>query len=47
LPVKENDTKDSLEERIHRLEHKMYPEAIKLLVRGKILVKGRKVIIKK
>ncbi len=47
LEIKDDDTLESLSERIHRLEHKLYPRAIDLLVRGKLVVKGRKVFKKK
>ena len=43
--VKDNDTADSLAERIHRLEHRLYPQAVRLLVQDKLLVKGRNVLI--
>jgi phosphoribosylglycinamide formyltransferase-1 len=33
----------SLEEKIHCLEHKIYPQAVKLFVEGRLRVKGRKV----
>ena len=33
----------SLEARIHRLEHRLYPQAIKLAVEGRLRLKGRKV----
>lgn len=45
--VENNDTLESLEEKIHKVEHKIYPEAIKLLVENKLERKGRRVIIKK
>lgn len=43
VPIKEADTLETLEARIHRLEHKLYPEAIRLFVGGALKVKGRKV----
>ena len=45
LKVEESDTLDTLEEKIHKLEHKMYPEAIKLFIEGKLKIEGRKVKI--
>lgn len=45
-PVKDNDTEKTLLARVHKLEHKLYPEAIGLFARGKLTVRGRKVIIK-
>lgn len=46
LPVKDDDTEETLSERILKLEHKIYPEAIKLFSEGRIKLKGRKVTIK-
>ncbi len=46
VPVYEDDTEDSLSERILKQEHKIFPQAIKLYSEGKIAVKGRKVTIK-
>jgi phosphoribosylglycinamide formyltransferase-1 len=44
VPVKKSDTMSSLESRIHRVEHRIYPEAIGLMLKGKLRVTGRKVI---
>ena len=41
--VEENDTLGALEEKIHAEEHKLYPEAVRLFVRGKLRIEGRKV----
>lgn len=43
--VSEDDTLASLEAKIHKLEHKLYPEAIKLIAEGKLKQEGRKVKI--
>lgn len=43
--VEEDDTLDSLEEKIHAVEHKLYPEAVRLFVDGKLKINGRKVVI--
>ncbi|MFH1857294.1 MAG: phosphoribosylglycinamide formyltransferase [Candidatus Omnitrophota bacterium] len=45
VPVKPNDTEASLHERIHRVEHRLYPRAIALLLEKKLRVVGRKVEI--
>ena len=42
-----DDTGDTLEEKIHKEEHKLYPEAVKLFVQGKLKIEGRKVGIEK
>ena len=46
VEVKDDDTEDTLRERVHEEEHKIYPEAIKDFTEGKLEVKGRKVIRK-
>jgi phosphoribosylglycinamide formyltransferase-1 len=43
VEIKENDTLQSLETRIHKVEHKIYSEAIKLVVEGKLKSRIRKV----
>jgi phosphoribosylglycinamide formyltransferase 1 len=45
VEVKEGDTEETLLERVHKEEHKIYPEAIKLFVEGKLKVEGRRVKI--
>lgn len=45
VKIKEGDILSRLTERIHRLEHKIYPEAIQLFISGKLRIKGRKVEI--
>lgn len=45
VSVQENDTLASLEAKIHKVEHRIYPEAINLFAQGKLKVKGRKVEI--
>ena len=46
VPVSQDDTEETLSEKILRLEHKIYPEAIRLFSERKIEVEGRKVRIK-
>jgi len=43
VKIKENDTPESLEKRIHKIEHRLYPEAIKLYAEGKLRIEGRKI----
>ncbi|MFH1655078.1 MAG: phosphoribosylglycinamide formyltransferase [Candidatus Omnitrophota bacterium] len=45
VEIKENDTLETLEAKIHKVEHKIYPEAVRLLAEGKLRVEGRKVKI--
>ncbi len=46
VEIKEGDTEQALLDRIHKEEHRIYPEAIKLFVEGKIKIEGRKVVIR-
>ncbi len=46
VPVRHNDTEESLSARILTYEHRIYPEAIRLFSEGLLEVSGRKVIIK-
>ena len=43
--VDPEDTLESLEEKIHQAEHRIYPQAIDLFVSGKLKIEGRKVIV--
>lgn len=45
VKVKEDDTLESLESRIHKVEHRLYSEAIRLYMEGKLRLEGRKVKI--
>lgn len=42
VPVKDNDTEESLSRRILAKEHEIYPEAVKLFAEGKIRIDGRR-----
>ncbi len=43
VKVEDEDTEETLVEKIHAAEHKIYPEAVKLFVEGKLKIEGRKV----
>jgi phosphoribosylglycinamide formyltransferase-1 len=45
VKIEEDDTLASLEAKIHKLEHRLYPEAIRLYVEGKLKIEARKVRI--
>jgi len=45
VKIKEDDTLETLEARIHRVEHKLYPVAIRLYIEGRIRLEGRRVKI--
>jgi phosphoribosylglycinamide formyltransferase-1 len=47
VPVLDNDTPDSLIQRIHGAEHELYPQCVAAIARGEISVVGRRVIWKK
>ena len=46
VPVYDDDTEDSLSERILKEEHKIYSQAIQLYAEGKLEVVSRKVLVK-
>ena len=43
VPVREEDTQESLLARIHRVEHRLYPKVIGWVLRGSVKMTGRKV----
>ncbi len=45
VPVKGNDTVEALSTRILEQEHRLYPEAVRLFVEGKLMLDGRRVKI--
>jgi phosphoribosylglycinamide formyltransferase 1 len=45
VPVKQDDTEETLSARIQAEEHRTFPEAVKLYVEGRISVDGRRVQI--
>jgi phosphoribosylglycinamide formyltransferase-1 len=45
VKIKTGMSLSGLERRIHRLEHKLYPLAVKLFVEGELKVRGRRVIL--
>lgn len=46
VPVFQDDTEESLSDRILKEEHKIYPEAVRLFFEGKLEVRGRRVFIR-
>jgi len=46
VPVLDGDDEDSLLQKIHEEEHRIYPEAIRLISEGKIRIEGRRVLRK-
>lgn len=45
IKIDQTDTLKTLESKVHKVEHKIYPEAIKLFAEGKLRVEGRKIKI--
>ncbi len=45
--IEEKDTLAALEKKIHKAEHRLYPEAVRLYVQGKLRIEGRRVRVKK
>ena len=46
VPVRDDDTVESLSERILRQEHRLYPEAIRLFTEDQLKIEGRRVVLK-
>ncbi len=47
VPVLDNDTPETLHQRIHAAEHQLYPQCVAALAQGAIKVRGRQVITSK
>lgn len=45
VEIREDDTVDTFEERIHEAEHELYPQVLQLIAQGRVTVEGRKVRI--
>jgi phosphoribosylglycinamide formyltransferase 1 len=45
VPILDNDTEDSLSERILKQEHKIYSRAIQLYAEGKLKIEGKRVLV--
>ena len=45
VAVDEEDTMETLEEKIHKEEHKLYPEAVRLFAQNRLKINGRSVSI--
>ena len=46
VSVSDNDTEESLHQKVHQKEYEIYPKAVKLFVEGKLTIEGRKVRVK-
>ncbi|HVU27330.1 MAG TPA: phosphoribosylglycinamide formyltransferase [Verrucomicrobiae bacterium] len=47
VPVLDDDTPESLHQRIHAAEHELYPKCVAAIARGQIVTQGRRVIWKR
>jgi len=47
IPVLDNDTAETLHQRIHAAEHELYPKCVAAIARREIRVEGRRVVWKK
>lgn len=46
VPVQDRDTAETLQNRILEQEHRIYPEAIRLVCQGRLVVSGRQVSVR-
>jgi len=46
VPVFDDDTAESLQQRILKEEHRIYPQAIRLYTEGRLEIRGRRVLIR-
>jgi phosphoribosylglycinamide formyltransferase-1 len=47
VPVEDSDAEDTLSARILKEEHRIYSEAVKIVLEGKFKIDGRRVILAK
>ena len=45
VPVRDDDTEETLSARILREEHRIYPEAIRIVLSGRFRIDGRRVLL--
>jgi formyltetrahydrofolate-dependent phosphoribosylglycinamide formyltransferase (EC 2.1.2.2) len=43
--IEETDTLETLEARIHEVEHRLLPQAVQLFAEGRLVIEGRRVRI--
>lgn len=43
LAIRQGESADALAARVHRIEHRLYPAAVRLLLAGRLQVRGRRV----
>lgn len=47
VPVLDDDTAETLHQRIHAAEHELYPMCVAAIAQGEVLVQGRRVLMRK
>jgi phosphoribosylglycinamide formyltransferase-1 len=45
VPVLDDDTPESLHQRIHAAEHELYPRCLAAIARGQVAIQGRRVLV--
>jgi phosphoribosylglycinamide formyltransferase-1 len=45
VPLRDDDTEDTLAARVLEQEHRIYPEAVRALASGRLRVDGRRVLL--
>lgn len=45
VPIHQNDTAERLQQRVHRIEHRIYPTAVKWFVEDRLTIKDKKVLL--
>ncbi len=43
--VYDSDTEETLQQRIHKVEHRLYPRAVQLFIKGKLHLEGRRCLV--
>ena len=46
VPIEDSDTPETLAERILREEHRIYSEAVRIVLEGRYRIEGRRVLVK-
>jgi phosphoribosylglycinamide formyltransferase-1 len=45
VPIRPGDTETSLLRRVHRVEHRLYPRAVRLVLEGRVRLRGRTTVV--
>jgi phosphoribosylglycinamide formyltransferase-1 len=47
VPVHDDDTPETLAERVLQQEHRLFPQALRLLAQGRLQIRGRRVLVRR